>query len=426
MRVAVLVVLAALAFPAGAFASPSIAYGIQDDAWLAQGPGALPDRVASLEPTRRRGRPVHDPLERGRGHARPLRLAHDGHRPGRAARPRHPAPPDALRHAGLGERLRTAERPAPERRRLRALRRRRGCAVPVGARLVDLERAEPDAVPAPGEPARLRHQTAEPGLSRDPRADPRRPGRGGRDRAAGEHRRPLAGRVDPWDARRRRAPRRLRPPSVPDLPQRDPLERRLRPLRDDHDGHARAAAPRGPARVAGEARLADGVRLPDEPARPVPRRLASGPGARISARARSARTAPRASTCSSTTSSATKPTSAASRAGSSPPPAPRSPRRRRFRCRWQPPRAAPSGGRCGRARARTRTGCSSSGRTEQPRGSAACAGRRPAVSSRPPSPGARSSASIPCAGGASACRCSSADALTEALRTHNGGRTTAA
>ena len=49
MRVPVLVVLAALAFPAGAFASPSVAYGIQDDAWIAHGPGALPDRVASLD-----------------------------------------------------------------------------------------------------------------------------------------------------------------------------------------------------------------------------------------------------------------------------------------------------------------------------------------------------------------------------------------
>ena len=49
MRVAVLALLAALAFPAGAFASPSVAYGIQDDAWIAHGPGALPDRVASLD-----------------------------------------------------------------------------------------------------------------------------------------------------------------------------------------------------------------------------------------------------------------------------------------------------------------------------------------------------------------------------------------
>jgi hypothetical protein len=49
MRAAVLVVLAALALPAGAFASPSVAYGIQDDAWLRHGPGSLSDRVASLD-----------------------------------------------------------------------------------------------------------------------------------------------------------------------------------------------------------------------------------------------------------------------------------------------------------------------------------------------------------------------------------------
>ena len=49
MRVAVLALLAALAFPAGAFASPSVAYGIQDDAWLGHGPGSVSDRVASLD-----------------------------------------------------------------------------------------------------------------------------------------------------------------------------------------------------------------------------------------------------------------------------------------------------------------------------------------------------------------------------------------
>src|SRR5262245_52860928 len=49
MRVVGLVLFAALAFPAGALASPSVAYGIQDDAWLAHGTGALSDRVASLD-----------------------------------------------------------------------------------------------------------------------------------------------------------------------------------------------------------------------------------------------------------------------------------------------------------------------------------------------------------------------------------------
>ncbi len=44
----VLVGLAALALPAGATASPSVRYGIQDDAWLEWGPGTLDQRLAQL------------------------------------------------------------------------------------------------------------------------------------------------------------------------------------------------------------------------------------------------------------------------------------------------------------------------------------------------------------------------------------------
>jgi hypothetical protein len=49
MRFFVAAALAALMLPAGASAAPSVRYGIQDDAWLAHGPGSVADRVSSLE-----------------------------------------------------------------------------------------------------------------------------------------------------------------------------------------------------------------------------------------------------------------------------------------------------------------------------------------------------------------------------------------
>jgi hypothetical protein len=59
---------------------------------------------------------------------------------------------------------------------------------------------------------------------------------------------------------------------------RDPVHGRLRALRDDHDGDARAAAPRGVAQLRREAHLADRVRLPDKPAGSHARRLPRAPG----------------------------------------------------------------------------------------------------------------------------------------------------
>ena len=41
--------LVAMMLPAGASAAPSVRYGIQDDAWLAAGPGTLSERVAALD-----------------------------------------------------------------------------------------------------------------------------------------------------------------------------------------------------------------------------------------------------------------------------------------------------------------------------------------------------------------------------------------
>ena len=74
--------------------------------------------------------------------------------------------------------------------------------------------------------------------------------------------------------------RRVRAPPVPRRPRGDAVQRRrLRALRRPDDGVARPPRRRGHARVRPEAHLADRVRLPDEPARPVARRLAGGAGA---------------------------------------------------------------------------------------------------------------------------------------------------
>ena len=64
----------------------------------------------------------------------------------------------------------------------------------------------------------------------------------------------------------RRPSRRLRAPSVPRLSGRHPARGRML-VQDDHDGDARPAAQARRAGVPVRAHLADGVRLPDEPAR---------------------------------------------------------------------------------------------------------------------------------------------------------------
>ena len=77
--------------------------------------------------------------------------------------------------------------------------------------------------------------------------------------------------------RARAQARRLRAPSVPGVPRRHAVRRRVQVPGPD-DGEARAAAPHRRRSVPASAHLADGVRVPDEPARPL-RRLARAAGA---------------------------------------------------------------------------------------------------------------------------------------------------
>ena len=67
---------------------------------------------------------------------------------------------------------------------------------------------------------------------------------------------------------------------APALAGRDAVDRRLRAVHDDHDGDARAAPRRDAQGVRpADARLAHRARLPDEPARPHPRRHLGAAGA---------------------------------------------------------------------------------------------------------------------------------------------------
>ena len=92
--------------------------------------------------------------------------------------------------------------------------------------------------------------------------------------------RDVADRVPPRDEVRRREARRVRAQSVPGEPEaRDADVGRLQDVLLDHDGLAGEAPERGAEGVARQAHVADGVRLPDEPAGQDARRLLGEAGA---------------------------------------------------------------------------------------------------------------------------------------------------
>ena len=100
-----------------------------------------------------------------------------------------------------------------------------------------------------------------------------------RHRSARRRRRAVPGRVHPRDGVERRPPRRLRASSVRPRAQGDAVGRRLRSLRDDHDGDARPPRHGDPEGVqAPRPPLADRARLPVESSRPAPRRRAGRAG----------------------------------------------------------------------------------------------------------------------------------------------------
>ena len=294
-------VAAAVLVPARAEASPYVRYGIQDDAWLEFGPGTLESRLDRLDTTGVdlvRVTLDWSTIERTRGKSE---LVAFGCAPPRSARPRHRAGRDAVRNAALGERRSRLQLGAEERLDVGELRPPDRAALSVRPPLARLERAEPAALAPPDHPAGLRAEAPQPRIRGAPQRAPERARRRRRHRSARLDRRRVTRRLDRRDARRGSPARRVRAQPVRAPARRDAVDRRLRALRDDHDGDARAAAHERLARVGPEANLADGVRLPDEPARPLPRRLEGDAGALSSPRPRSARTRRRASTCSSST-----------------------------------------------------------------------------------------------------------------------------
>ena len=128
----------------------------------------------------------------------------------------------------------------------------------------------------------------------------------------------LAGRVHARHVRGARPARRLLAPPVRGHARRDAVRLRPRRLpllhRRADDGEPGEADPGGEARLRAEADLADRVRLRDEPARPE-RRLVGLAGAGSSRRRRNGRQPRRTSTCSSSSCSRTKAGRTAGRAG---------------------------------------------------------------------------------------------------------------
>ena len=173
-----------LALSAPADASRFVRYGLQDDAWIAYGPGSLDERLDKLD---RMGVKLvrytlnwHE-IEARKGR---YRLGSGRCDPARTGRARDRAGRDDLGHAALGERRPLAELGAAlevDVRRLRAPRRR---PLSVRPELADLERAEPAPLAPPDLAEGLHADAAEPRLCGDPPGDARREGGRRRHRAA--------------------------------------------------------------------------------------------------------------------------------------------------------------------------------------------------------------------------------------------------
>ena len=263
--------------------------GIQDDAWLRWGPGTLDERLATLDDLGVKHGPLHARLARGRSNT---------HRP-TARNPSDPAYDwaqfdavlDGLHAHGItplvtiwgapewsngGHR---AELAATQR--LRQLRVRRLEALPVGPPLDGMERAEHGRVlPSRSRPrctygacstrryASL-HQANRRNVVGGGVTSPRATASGMSPTAFMQGMRAAHARLDAYAAN-----------PYPSSEERDPVHRPLLVVQDVDDGTA-AADPRTRLRALRreQAAVADRVRLPDEPARPLPRRLARAAGA---------------------------------------------------------------------------------------------------------------------------------------------------
>ena len=279
----VLALFVVLVGASSAEAASGAQVGIQDDAWLLNGPGTLESRLDELD---RLGVDVVRYTVRWDVVAR--------QRPATARDHRDPAydwgSADSvlrgLRRHGIqplvtlfgtprvGERRASAELGADRRRAVRRLRACSGDALLVGSPVDHLERAEQAAVAPPDVGGYLRPEAPEPGVCADPRRDPCGACRRRHDRATGRDRRRVAGRLDQGDGVVATEARRLRPPSLPRTPPaRDTMGTGVPDLRDDRDGRSRTTRDARPPAARPQADLAHRVRLPDESSGHVSRRL---------------------------------------------------------------------------------------------------------------------------------------------------------
>src|SRR5439155_3767231 len=159
---------------------------------------------------------------------------------------------------------------------------RRGEALPVGAQVGDLERAESAWRPVAELAEAVRRAAAESGRRRTARVRSPQRRRRRRDLAACDAHGTLRGGVHERDAPRRSEVRRLLAPPVPALVRPRPAgdsaaDSPLHALADD--GQPPVPAARRDPELRPEARLADRVRIQDESPRPVPRCYARFPSA---------------------------------------------------------------------------------------------------------------------------------------------------
>ena len=230
-----------------------VAVGIQDDAWLADGPGTLEQRLDR----RRRSSASRSSASRSTG----IR----SRRSGRCARLRrtirrtagvlvdplleglHVARDRAARHAvrlaGVGERRPQANVPPRLGGPLRTSRTRprsgtRSCASGRSGTSPTRTCISPAVAEA------LRQDAAQPGVHRDSSRQPSSARRRRRDRAAREHRRLRPAGLDARTCQGTRETRRVRAQPYPTRPGETPLARRVRLLRRDLDGEPPPAARR--------------------------------------------------------------------------------------------------------------------------------------------------------------------------------------
>ena len=284
---ALLCALAACAATSSAHASPGVQYGIQDDTWLEFGPGKLDQRLATFK---RLGVPLvrftlrwnEIALRRPKNAASPTDRAYDWHRPDRILR--------GLRRHGLTPVLTLVGTPPwangrrppnfapPHPRDFRRFATAAARRYPWVRYWLIWNEPNKRLWLRPTKPRIYVQHLLNPGYEAIHAVLPHARVGGGVTGPAWRQRRRLTRRLDSRHGARTREVRRLRPPPVPRVAVRDAVQRRLQELPVDHDGDDQEAPHPRQARLRVEADLADGVRLPDEPARHVPRRAPQAAG----------------------------------------------------------------------------------------------------------------------------------------------------